>query len=122
MLVALSQKNIIDFFAQPHNIEVVEQLITILSWPVIEVKSAEQQPLADQIFVLTGSLSQMGRNQAKAILQSLGAKVSGSVSAKTDYLVAGEKAGSKLTKATNLGVTILTEEEMLVLFEQHGIT
>jgi DNA ligase (NAD+) len=115
-------KNIIDFFAQPHNIEVVEQLITILSWPVIEVKSAEQQPLADQIFVLTGSLSQMGRNQAKAILQSLGAKVSGSVSAKTDYLVAGEKAGSKLTKATNLGVTILTEEEMLVLFEQHGIT
>jgi DNA ligase (NAD+) len=122
MLVALSQKNIIDFFAQPHNIEVVEQLITILSWPVIEVKSAEQQPLADQIFVLTGSLSRMGRNQAKAILQSLGAKVSGSVSAKTDYLVAGEKAGSKLTKATNLGVTILTEEEMLVLFEQHGIT
>jgi DNA ligase (NAD+) len=115
-------KNIIDFFAQPHNIEVVEQLITILSWPVIEVKSAEQQPLADQIFVLTGSLSRMGRNQAKAILQSLGAKVSGSVSAKTDYLVAGEKAGSKLTKATNLGVTILTEEEMLVLFEQHGIT
>jgi DNA ligase (NAD+) len=115
-------KNIIDFFAQPHNIEVVEQLITILSWPVIEVKSADQQPLADQIFVLTGSLSRMGRNQAKAILQSLGAKVSGSVSAKTDYLVAGEKAGSKLTKATNLGVTILTEEEMLVLFEQHGIT
>jgi DNA ligase (NAD+) len=101
-------KNIIDFFAQPHNIEVVEQLITILSWPVIEVKSADQQPLADQIFVLTGSLSRMGRNQAKAILQSLGAKVSGSVSAKTDYLVAGEKAGSKLTKATNLGVTILT--------------
>jgi DNA ligase (NAD+) len=122
MLAALSQKNIIDFFAQPHNIEVVEQLITILSWPVIEVKSADQQPLAGQIFVLTGSLSRMGRNQAKAILQSLGAKVSGSVSAKTDYLVAGEKAGSKLTKATNLGVTILTEEEMLVLFEQHGIT
>lgn len=118
---AIVAKNIIHFFAQPHNIEVVEQLTNILSWPVIEVKSAEQQPLADQVFVLTGSLSQMGRNQAKANLQSLGAKVSGSVSAKTDYLVAGEKAGSKLTKATNLGVAILTEEEMLALFKQHGI-
>lgn len=112
-------KNIVDFFAQSHNIEVVEQLAEILSWPAIELKSPEQQPLAGQVFVLTGSLSEMGRSAAKAILQSLGAKVSGSVSANTDYLVAGEKAGSKLTKATELGVTVLTEQDMLLLFKQY---
>lgn len=115
-------KNIVHFFSQAHNIEVVDQLLSILSWPAIEVKSVDEQPLADQTFVLTGTLSQMGRNEAKAVLQSLGAKVSGSVSAKTHYLVAGEKAGSKLTKATDLGVSVLTEDEMLALFKQHGIS
>ena len=115
-------KNIVHFFSQAHNSEVVEQLVEVLSWPAIEVKTADQQPLKDQTFVLTGTLSQMGRNEAKAILQSLGAKVSGSISAKTHYLVAGEKAGSKLTKATGLGVSVLTEDDMLALFKQHGIS
>jgi len=115
-------KNIVHFFSQPHNAEVVAQLLLILSWPAIEVKSADQQPLTDQTFVLTGTLNQMGRNEAKAILQSLGAKVSGSISAKTHFLVAGDKAGSKLTKATNLGVDVLTEDDMLALFKQHGIS
>lgn len=114
-------KNIIQFFAQPHNTEVVTKLENIMSWPAIEVKSSDEQPLKDQTFVLTGTLSQMGRTEAKGHLQSLGAKVSGSVSAKTHYLVAGEKAGSKLTKAQSLGVEVLTEEQMLALLNSHGI-
>jgi DNA ligase (NAD+) len=108
-------KNIVNFFAQSHNVEVVEELEAVMSWPNIEVKSDDELPLKDQTFVLTGTLSQMGRNEAKAALQALGAKVSGSVSAKTHYLVAGEKAGSKLTKAQDLGVAVLTEDEMIAL-------
>lgn len=111
-------KNIVNFFEQSHNLEVVEELVSIMSWPDIEVKSDDELPLKDQIFVLTGTLSQMGRNDAKAALQALGAKVSGSVSAKTHYLVAGEKAGSKLTKAQDLGVSVLTEDEMIVLINK----
>ena len=108
-------KNIVNFFAQDHNVEVVEELGNIMSWPDIERKSDDELPLKDQTFVLTGTLSKMGRNEAKAALQALGAKVSGSVSAKTDYLVAGEKAGSKLVKAQDLGVSVLTEDEMITL-------
>ncbi len=114
--------NISDFFKQSHNIDVVNELEQIMSWPNIEVKSEDQQPLLNQTFVLTGTLSQMGRSEAKAHLQSLGAKVSGSISAKTHYLVAGEKAGSKLTKAQSLGVEVLTEQAMLDLLGQHGIS
>jgi len=111
-------KNIVNFFAQSHNLDVVNELEMIMSWPDIEVKSDDELPLKDQTFVLTGTLSQMGRNEAKAALQALGAKVSGSVSAKTHYLVAGEKAGSKLTKAQDLGIKILTEDEMIALINQ----
>ncbi|WP_426357846.1 NAD-dependent DNA ligase LigA [Pseudocolwellia sp. HL-MZ19] len=115
-------KNILQFFKQEHNIEVVSDLTDFMSWPEIKTVSADEQPLLDKTFVLTGTLSQMGRNEAKAALQSLGAKVSGSVSAKTDYLVAGEKAGSKLTKAQDLGVEVLTEDELVQLFKEHNIT
>ncbi|MBA6327880.1 NAD-dependent DNA ligase LigA [Colwellia sp. MB02u-6] len=108
-------KNIINFFAQAHNVEVVEELENIISWPDIEPKSDDELPLKDQTFVLTGTLSKMGRNEAKAALQALGAKVSGSISAKTHYLVAGEKSGSKLVKAQTLGVSVLTEDEMIAL-------
>lgn len=111
-------KNIVNFFAQEHNVEVVEELEAIMSWPDIERKSDDELPLKEQTFVLTGTLSKMGRNEAKAALQALGAKVSGSVSAKTHYLVAGEKAGSKLVKAQELGVSILTEDEMIALLSQ----
>jgi len=111
-------KNIVNFFAQSHNLDVVNELEMIMSWPDIEVKSDDELPLKDQTFVLTGTLSQMGRNEAKAALQALGAKVSGSVSTKTHYLVAGEKAGSKLTKAQDLGIKILTEDEMIALINQ----
>ena len=76
-------------------------------------------PLDGLTYVLTGTLSQMGRSEAKAKLQALGAKVSGSVSAKTHALVAGEKAGSKLTKAQDLGIEVLTEDDMLALFAKY---
>ncbi|MCH2057687.1 MAG: NAD-dependent DNA ligase LigA [Thalassotalea sp.] len=114
--------NIVQFFAQEENVSVIDNLLAAgVNWPAIEVKSESEQPLIGLTYVLTGTLSQMGRNDAKAKLQALGAKVSGSVSAKTSYLVAGEKAGSKLTKAQDLGVDVLTEDQLVALFEQHGV-
>ena len=113
-------KNIVNFFKEDHNLAVVSALDAIMTWPDIVVKSADELPLAGQIFVLTGTLSQMGRSEAKSALQLLGAKVSGSVSAKTQVLVAGEKAGSKLTKAQDLGITVMSEDELVALLAQHS--
>ncbi|MFT5675191.1 MAG: DNA ligase (NAD+), partial [Paraglaciecola sp.] len=87
-------------------------------WPLIERKAVESLPLVGKTFVLTGTLMSLDRNDAKARLQSFGAKVAGSVSAKTSCLVAGEKAGSKLTKAQDLGVKVITENEMLAMFNE----
>ncbi|MCU4675755.1 NAD-dependent DNA ligase LigA [Catenovulum sp. 2E275] len=115
-------EHIVSFFAEAHNQTVIEDLLAAgINWPQIEVVSADEQPLKDKIFVLTGTLSTMGRNDAKAYLQGLGAKVTGSVSAKTDYLVAGESAGSKLTKAQDLGIEILTEDDLTALLTEHGV-
>ncbi|MDO6427727.1 NAD-dependent DNA ligase LigA [Thalassotalea sp. 1_MG-2023] len=113
--------NIVQFFAQSHNIDVIEVLEQLMTWPDIVAKTEDQQPLTDLTYVITGTLNKMGRNDAKAYLQSLGAKVAGSVSAKTDYLVAGEKAGSKLTKAQSLGVKVLTEDDLLALLAEHKV-
>ncbi len=113
-------KNIVSFFKEEHNLAVVSALNAIMTWPDIIVKTAAELPLAEQTFVLTGTLSQMGRSEAKAALQLLGAKVSGSISAKTHFLVAGEKAGSKLTKAQDLGVTVLTEDELVALLAKYS--
>ena len=118
---AIVAKNLIDFFKEDHNLAVVLALDTIMTWPDIVAKTAGELPLAGQIFVLTGTLNQMGRTEAKSALQALGAKVSGSVSVKTHFLVAGEKAGSKLTKAQDLGITILTEDELVALLKKEGI-
>ena len=115
-------KNIINFFKEEHNLAIVAGLIEVMSWPSIEIKSAAELPLAEKIFVLTGTLTQMGRTEAKTSLQSLGAKVAGSVSKKTDFVVAGDKAGSKLTKAQELGISVLTEDELVGLLTEHGIT
>ncbi len=115
-------KNIVNFFKESHNLEVANQLRELMSWPDMVAKSEMASPLAEQTFVLTGTLSQMGRSDAKAALQSLGAKVSGSVSKKTNYLVAGEKAGSKLTKAQDLGVEVLTEDDLVALLAQHNVS
>ena len=91
-----------------------------MTWPDIVIKQADELPLKEQTFVLTGTLSQMGRSEAKSALQALGAKVSGSISAKTHFLVAGEKAGSKLAKAQDLGIAVLTEDELVALLAKYA--
>jgi DNA ligase (NAD+) len=105
------------FFAQERNRQVISELIELgVVWPAIDVANDKAvRPLAGKVVVLTGSLSQLSRSEAKASLESLGAKVTGSVSAKTDILFAGEAAGSKLTKAQQLGVEIRTEQDLLNL-------
>lgn len=115
-------KNIVNFFKEEHNLAVVSGLTEVMNWPAIEIKSADDLPLAEQIFVLTGTLTQMGRTEAKTALQSLGAKVAGSVSKKTHFVVAGDKAGSKLTKAQDLGISVLSEDGLVELLAEHGIT
>lgn len=110
-------KHIETFFNQKHNQEVIQKLLDAgIHWPKI-VASNAKQVLEKKTFVLTGTLSDMTRNDAKAKLQSLGAKVTGSVSAKTSYVVAGAEAGSKLTKAEKLGVKILDENDFQKLLE-----
>lgn len=96
---------------EPHNVEVVEDLIAQgVRWENVVKAEIVDNPLKDKNVVLTGTLTQLTRDEAKALLQSLGCKVSGSVSSKTDYLIAGEKAGSKLAKAQELGIQILSEQ------------
>lgn len=110
-----------NFFAEAHNTEIVQALLDAgLTWPDIEAPQGEL-PLEGQTCVLTGTLTRMGRNDAKALLQQLGAKVAGSVSAKTDFLVAGEKAGSKLTKAQVLGVAVWDEDKLLSELAGYGL-
>ena len=110
------------FFKQTHNKEVIQKLIKAgVNWPDIEVIPAEALPLSGQTFVLTGTLSSTTRNEAKAKLQSLGAKVAGSVSGKTDYVVVGADAGSKATRAEKLGIDILDEDQFLRLLKKHGL-
>ena len=101
-----------EFFAEPSQVEIVRELLELMQ--VQDAKQIESDsPLAGKTVVFTGTLTQMGRNEAKAKAESLGMKVSSSISAKTDYLVAGEKSGSKLKKAETLGVEILDEEAWL---------
>lgn len=105
-------ENLLTFFNEPHNSEVIKKLLDAgISWPAIEKRSKADLPLKDKTFVITGTLETMGRNDAKVLLQNLGAKVTGSVSKKTDYVVVGENPGSKADKAEQLGVKILDETE-----------
>jgi len=99
------------FFAQPHNREVVEQLRACgLTWEEGEPIARAPKPLSGKTVVLTGTLPTLTRDEAKDLLEAAGAKVAGSVSKKTDYVVAGTEAGSKLDKARELGVPVLDEE------------
>ncbi len=111
---------IVEFFADTQNVAVVTQLVALgVQWPDVAIK--REQPLSGQTWVLTGTLEQMNRNQAKAHLVDLGAKVAGSVSAKTTQVVAGPGAGSKLAKATELKIPVMDEAAFLEYLQQHGI-
>ncbi|MGH8492029.1 MAG: NAD-dependent DNA ligase LigA [Moraxellaceae bacterium] len=110
------------FFRQPHNQEVIAALRAAgVHWPDMEALGERPQPLLGQIWVLTGSLATMSRDQAKEKLQQLGAKVSGSVSKKTHCVVAGEAAGSKLAEAEKLAVTVIDEAAFQQLLAEHGL-
>ena len=107
------------FFDQPHNREVVEQLRACgVHWPEGEPATAGPKPLAGKTLVLTGTLPTLGRDAAKDLMEAAGGKVSGSVSKKTHYVVAGTEAGSKLDKAQELGVPVLDEAGLLALLKE----
>ena len=114
-IVALSLRT---FFDQAHNREVVEQLRACgLTWEEGEPVAGATQPLAGKTFVITGTLPTLSRDEAKDLLEAAGAKVAGSVSKKTNYLVAGAEAGSKLDKARELGVAVLDENGLKALLD-----
>ena len=103
--------DLIGFFGEDHNIDILERLTDALTIPDFEAVGQTDSPVSGKTVVFTGTLETMSRSEAKAQAERLGAKVSGSVSKKTDYVVAGEDAGSKLKKATELGVQVLSEAE-----------
>ncbi len=105
---------IVEFFKEKRNVEAVERLLDEISVQPME-KAASTSPVSGKTVVFTGSLEKMTRDEAKAMAERLGAKAAGSVSKKTDYVVAGPGAGSKLADATKLGITVLTEDEWLKL-------
>lgn len=113
------------FFADPVNLQLIHQLTCEagLHWPTPQqsIPKNPDHPLAGKTVVLTGTLSQMTRDEAKAKLRAIGAKISASISKKTDFLIAGEAAGSKPDKAQQLGVHILDETEMLRLLEKNTL-
>ncbi|PYB06643.1 DNA ligase (NAD(+)) LigA, partial [Pseudomonas aeruginosa] len=118
-------KSLRDFFDEPANVQralaIEAQLREFgMHWQS-ERKAVEGLPLAGQTWVLTGTLEAMSRDVAKDKLEGLGAKVAGSVSAKTHCVVAGPGAGSKLAKANELGVKVLDEDGLLKLFDEHGV-
>ncbi|HFT5241214.1 TPA: NAD-dependent DNA ligase LigA [Yersinia enterocolitica] len=110
-------KHVLNFLSEEHNQKVIEALEKVISWPEPQQIVAEEidSPFAGKTVVLTGSLTILSRDEAKDRLTALGAKVSGSVSKKTDLVIAGEAAGSKLIKAQELGITVIDEAEMIRL-------
>ncbi|HSR62189.1 MAG TPA: NAD-dependent DNA ligase LigA, partial [Gammaproteobacteria bacterium] len=112
-------QHIVTFFKQKDNVEVIKRLRKAgVTWE--EHKTHGEQPLSGQTFVLTGSLDSMTRDEATDVLQSLGAKVTGSVSKNTNYVICGAEPGSKADKAEELNVKILGEKDFLALLEKHG--
>ena len=108
-------KNIVEFFQSTENKDIIAKILAAgVNWPVIENQAIDKLPLAGQTWVLTGTLQQLTRSEAKALLESLGAKVAGSVSKKTTVVVAGLEAGSKLATAQELGIKVLDEDEFIL--------
>jgi len=111
-------RSITDFLSDPINRELIEQLRAAgIHWPETERAIAAPKPLQGKTFVLTGTLPNLTRDEAAERIEAAGGKVAGSVSKKTNYVVAGEAAGSKLAKAEELGIAILDETELLRLLE-----
>lgn len=110
-------ESVVDFFAQPHTKEFIDRLANAGVNMAYEADEGADNRFEGKTFVLTGTLDNYGRKEAGEIIEKFGGKVSGSVSKKTDYVVAGEAAGSKLKKANELGVTILTESEFMEMIE-----
>jgi DNA ligase (NAD+) len=107
------------FCTEPHNLEVVEQLRTAgIVWSEGEAEPVADSAIAGKVFVLTGTLQSLSREDAKALIEAAGGKVSGSVSKKTDFVVAGAEAGSKLEKAQELGVAVINEAQLRALTGQ----
>jgi DNA ligase (NAD+) len=108
--------SVVRWFADENNRALLQKLLDGGVQPLVEEKSVGDK-LAGKVFVLTGTLPTMSRDQATAMLEAEGAKVTKSVTRKTDFVVAGEAAGSKLVKAEELGITVLTEEQMLAMLK-----
>jgi DNA ligase (NAD+) len=116
----LVARDIVAFFDEKHNREVIDDLARELTVEDYVSRVSSSSPLAGKTVVFTGTLQTMGRAEAKAKAESLGANVSGSVSSKTDFVVVGEDAGSKAKKAAELGVKVLSEAEWLAMAEEKG--
>ena len=119
-------ESIVNFFSEVHNRDVITSLIKSeeeggagIHWDPVEATPSKIGSLSGKTFVLTGTLPSLSREEAKSMLENVGAKVAGSVSKKTDYVVAGAEAGSKLDKAMELNVTILDEMQFMSLLETH---
>jgi DNA ligase (NAD+) len=111
-------ESVAQFFAQPQHREIVQRFRAAgVHWPEAAVEDAGAKPLAGKTLVLTGTLPTLGRDQAQALIEAAGGKVSGSVSKKTSFVVAGAEAGSKLAKAQELGVTVLDEAGLMALLQ-----
>ena len=108
-------RSVVEFYKEPRNVEVIARLLEEVEPQAMEVPQTGSSPVAGQTIVFTGSLEKMTRDEAKAMAERLGAKTAGSVSKKTDLVVAGPGAGSKLAKATELGVKVVTEDEWFEL-------
>jgi DNA ligase (NAD+) len=115
-------RSVKQFFSDKHNLELIEKLKKAgLNFSSEQKKPVKDNFFKDKTFVLTGTLSSFSRDEAAARIKRLGGKVASSVSKNTDYVIAGEKAGSKLDKAKSLGVKILNEEEFLKLLEENKV-
>jgi DNA ligase (NAD+) len=112
--------HIVNFFKNPDNSSIITALCEAgVSWQDVDLENYKEAPLVGQTWVLTGGLVSMSRAEAKDILQSLGAKVGSSVSAKTSQVVAGPGAGSKLKKAKSYNIGVMTEDQFIAFLEDY---
>lgn len=110
----ITARSITEFFSNKDNLDILRRLLEArVNFTSLGAASLKEQPLSGKTFVLTGTLPTMGRTEMEELIKGMGGKISGGVSKKTDYVIAGENAGSKMDKATELGIPVITEEEVL---------